>query len=303
MQRQLSLPSGATAEDGAARAAREFEVPEGRVNPVGWRTAAAGRGSEPEAPRRDPASLRGAPGQRQSCWELRQQIHPAREPRRAADASAGQTIPILPPGPGIRSVPAAARQLPTHPTHRHTHTNTQAQAHTATHTHKPSWPEKPQEPAAMGSPSVSEEERGAGRAGSPGSSSRIPAGKAPPEAKKQSELQGNADSNAEISPHPRLKNLFPQLEEEEKNNSNKKKSRNKSANQARRAVSVAQGSGWTGQESEGVPRARQRKADDGLQVAFGARFASGMQRELAAPAPASTLPRNGSPRRRRESER
>lgn len=83
----------------------------------------------------------------------------------------------------------------------------------------------------------------------------------------------------------------------------KKKSRNKSANQARRAVSVAQGSGWTGQESEGVPRARQRKADDGLQVAFGARFASGMQRELAAPAPASTLPRNGSPRRRRESER
>lgn len=74
----------------------------------------------------------------------------------------------------------------------------------------------------MGSPSVSEEERGAGRAGSPGSSSRIPAGKAPPEAKKQSELQGNADSNAEISPHPRLKNLFPQLEEEEKNNNKKK---------------------------------------------------------------------------------
>lgn len=129
MQRQLSSPSGATAEDGAARAAREFEVPEGRVNPVGWRTAAAGRGSEPEAPRRDPASLRGAPGQRQSCWELRQQIHPAREPRRAADASAGQTIPILPPGPGIRSVPAAARQLPTHPTHRHTHTHTQTRRH------------------------------------------------------------------------------------------------------------------------------------------------------------------------------
>lgn len=135
MQRQLSSPSGATAEDGAARAAREFEVPEGRVNPVGWRTAAAGRGSEPEAPRRDPASLRGAPGQRQSCWELRQQIHPAREPRRAADASAGQTIPILPPGPGIRSVPAAARQLPTHPTHRHTHTHTHKHAGTSTHSH------------------------------------------------------------------------------------------------------------------------------------------------------------------------
>lgn len=41
----------------------------------------------------------------------------------------------------------------------------------------------------------------------------------PPEAKKQSELQGNADSNAEIFPHPSLKKkkCFPQLEEKNKN--------------------------------------------------------------------------------------
>lgn len=175
------------------------------------------RGSERLSPRRNPASLRGAPGQHQSCWERRQQIHPARAPPRAADASAGQTIPILPPGPGIRSVPTAAQQLPTHATHTlsRAHTHTRTQTRTPKLTHEPSWPEKPQEPAANGSPSAREEERASGRAGDPASSSQIPAGKAPPEVKKQSELQGNADSNAEISPTTTLrlkKNCFPQLE-------------------------------------------------------------------------------------------
>lgn len=93
------------------------------------------RGSERFSPRRNPASLRGASGQHHNCWERRQQIHPARAPPRAADASAGQTVPILPPGPGIRSVPLLHGNFQPAPrSHTDTHTHTQTRTHEQTRT-------------------------------------------------------------------------------------------------------------------------------------------------------------------------
>lgn len=216
--------------------------PAERVNPGGWRTAAAGQRASsglraplssakprvtsggswaaPEllgAPAPNPSSPGAAAGSRRLCWS--DNPHP----------SAGSRDPL---GPGCCTATS-------NPHHAHAHTHADTRTHK--HTHKPSWPEKPQEPAADSSPSAREEERATGRAGDPASSSQIPAGKAPPEAKKQSELQGNADSNAEISPHPSLKKIASH---------NWRKKKKKSAIQAQRAVSVAQGSGWTGQERE-----------------------------------------------------
>ena len=199
------------------------------------------RGSERLSPRRNPASLRGAPGQHQSCWERRQQIHPARAPPRAADTSAGQTIPILPPGPGIRSVPAAAQQLPTHTTHTFAQTHTHADTSTHTNPLGQRSPRSPQQTARL--------QRGR-RSGQPGEqaipfpATRFLQEKPPRRPKNKVNFKVMQIVMQRFPPTLRLKNCFLQLEE---------KKIKKSANQAQRAVSVAQGSGWTGQEREECP--------------------------------------------------
>lgn len=203
-------------------------MPEERVNPAGKSTAAAGRGASvglraplPSARARvtsedsraaellgEPAANPSSPGAAAGSSRLCRSDHP--------HPSAGSREPL---GPGCCTATSNPHRADTQ-----AHTSTRARTHTHTHTNEPSRPEEPREPTAQSSPSGREEEWGSGRAGDPGASSQIPAGKAPPEAKKQSELQGNADSNAEISPHPWLKNRFPQLEE---NKPKKKKKRAK----------------------------------------------------------------------------
>lgn len=197
------------------------------------------RGCEHLALRRTPASLQGAPEQHRSCWERRQQIHPAQAPPRAAAAAAGQTIPILPPGPGIRSVPAAAQQLPTHATHTLAHTR--AQTRTQKHTHKPR--------RSPGSPQQRARPQRGGRSGQPGEqpiplpATRFLQEKPPRRPKNKVNFKVMQIVMQRFSPHTlRLEKLLPTTGGEKKIK--------QSAKEAQRAVSVAGGSGWTGQKRE-----------------------------------------------------
>lgn len=270
------------AGQGASRGLRALlSSPKARVTSRGSWAAPQSLG----APAANPSSPGAAAGSRRLCWS--DNPHP----------SAGCGDPLG---------PAAARQLPAHGRHTLTHTDTHTHAPADTHTRQQtrtnppgrSSPRSPQQRARL--------QRG-GRSGRPREQAiPLPAARflqeKPPRRPKNKVnfkvMQIVMQRFFFPPPFAWKKNRFPQLEE-------KKKKRNQSANGAQRGVSVARGGGWTGQqpEEENPERGTGKQMMVCLQVAFGARFAGGMQRELAAPAPASTLPRNGSPRRRRESER
>lgn len=134
MYQPLSSPNGATAEDSAAQETQEFRgAAAGGARKSRWLAHGRGwAGGEPGAPSASlpgetPRHFGGLLGSTRVAGSAGSKSIQARAPARAADASAGQTIPILPPGPGIRSVPAAAQQLPTHTTHTLTHTHTRTQ--------------------------------------------------------------------------------------------------------------------------------------------------------------------------------
>lgn len=230
------------AGQGASRGLRALlSSPKARVTSRGSWAAPQSLG----APAANPSSPGAAAGSRRLCWS--DNPHP----------SAGCGDPLG---------PAAARQLPAHGRHTLTHTDTHTHAPADTHTREqtrtnpPGQPEQPQEPAAKSSPSARWEERAAEGAGDPAPSSQIPAGKAPPEAKKQSELQGNADSNAEIFFPP------PFAWKKKIASHNWRRKKKKSICQWSPAWCLCRARWWLDRAAArgGEPGARHSKADDGL---------------------------------------
>lgn len=227
--------------------------PAERVNPGGWRTAAAGqRGASPglRAPLflgETPRHFGGLLGSTRVAGSAgSKSIQPGRRRGQQTPLLVGQTIPILPPGPGIRSVPAAAQQLPTHATHTLAHTHARRHAHPSSHTNPLGQrsPRSPQQTARL------QRGRRSGQAGEqaiPLPAARFLQEKPPRRSKnkvnfKVMQIVMQRFPPPTPPPPPSLKKkLLPTTGE---------KNRKKSANQAQRAVSVAQGSGWTGQERE-----------------------------------------------------
>lgn len=246
--------------------------PEERVNPDGWRRAAAGQGASPElrallssakprvtsrgswaapellgAPAANPSSPGAAAGSRRLCWS--DNPHP----------SAGSRDPLG---------PAAARQLPTHSRHTLTHTQTHTHTHRQTRTRQQTRTNPPGRRSPRSPQQIARLQRG-GRSGRPREQAiPLPAArflqeKPPRRPKNKVNFKVMQIVMQRFPPTLRLGKSLP---------TTGGKKNNKSANGAQRAVSVAQGAGWTGQkrEEENPERGRGKQMMVCLQVAFGA---------------------------------
>lgn len=159
----------------------EGPPPEERVNPGGWRTAAAGQGASRGL--RAPLSRAKPRVTSGGSWAAPELLGaPAANPSKPGRRRGQRTPLLVRQSPSFRRVQGSARSRLLHSNFQPT---PRTRSHTHTHAHNPSWPEKP--PGARSKPLAFSEGGGAGnreRAGDPASSNQIPAGEAPPEAKK-----------------------------------------------------------------------------------------------------------------------